>query len=142
MSNALAKLLGWRDEDLPPGGSPLVTLETVTAFGLRLAPYRANFNSYNYFLIKSNLANTGIRVNAAKDNVIGRVPIRAFPGSLIHYEPFNPVTVAINNARGSKFYELEFWITDDKGNAVNFQGEDWSIVFEVEFFRNIESINN
>ena len=118
-NSALATVLGFPAD---------LAIESSQANQFFFAPAEAKFNTYNYFLIKCTQIGDGIKINDTANQVIARVPINSPPGSLIHYEPVNPVSVPFN-VKGIR--ELDFTVTDDLNRPVNFLGENWSIIVEI-----------
>jgi len=98
----------------------------ATAPQVVLAPNVAAFNSVNYFLLHSDMCDTGMRVNNTYNQTIAQVLIDVAPGSQIIATPNHPPKVACNNLVGSNRTHIRFWITDDQNRAVNTNGEDWS----------------
>jgi hypothetical protein len=88
-----------------------------------LAPNIAAFNQINYFLINSDIIRTGLRFNNTYGSIISQVLITAPPGSQIISTPFNPSKIDASNLIGSKRTSLRFWLTNDKQQAINTNGE-------------------
>ena len=86
------------------------------------APFVAQFNQINSFLIHSSLVNQGLRVNNKYSSVIAQVLIDVAPGSQIVSKEFNPPRLEASNLRG-KTDRVQFWITDDQNRPVNTNGE-------------------
>ena len=91
-----------------------------------LAPRVASFNRVNFFLIHSDLTNTGIRFNNNYNQTIGQVLIDVAPGSQIVSKPFNPARINADELAGTSRTNLRFWLTDDEDRRVNTNGEYWS----------------
>ena len=98
----------------------------VTVPREEIADNVAAFNTVNYFVVHSDLAATGIRVNNVYSQVLGVVPINVAPRSQIIYTPFNPPRIDSNELRGAKRTNLRFWLTDDRNRLVNTNSEYWS----------------
>ena len=90
------------------------------------APFVAQFNQINSFLIHSSLVNQGLRVNNKYSSVIAQVLIDVAPGSQIVSKEFNPPRLEASNLRG-KTDRVQFWLTDDKDRAVNTNGEIFTV---------------
>jgi len=91
-----------------------------------LAPFTAQFNQVNYFLIHSDLVTKGIRFNNRYNQTISQVLIDVAPGSQIVHKPFNPAKSGAQELAGSKRTNLRFYLTDDRQRAVNTNGEYWT----------------
>lgn len=109
----------------PYAGAP----ETV------LAPNVANFNTVNYFLIKSDLTTKGIRFNNSHNQTISQVLIDVSPGSQIVSKPFNPPRVSAQELAGSRKSLMKFWLTDDSENLVDTNGEYWTARIVIRYLR-------
>ena len=91
-----------------------------------LAPNTAAFNQVNYFLIHSDLTNSGIRFNNNFNQTIAQVLIDVSPGSQIVSRPFNPARTMTQELAGAKRNNIRMWLTDDKDRRVDANGEYWS----------------
>lgn len=87
------------------------------------APSVAQFNTVNYFLLHSDLAEQGIRFNNSYNQTISQVLIDVAPGSQIVSKPFNPAKVSCDRLAGAKIDTFTVWLTDDKQREVNTNGE-------------------
>jgi hypothetical protein len=100
-----------------------------------LAPFVAEFNTVNYFLIASDLVQKGIRFNNQYNQVITQVLIDVSPGSQIVSKPFNPAKTDANELAGAKRTLLRFRLTDDKLRPVNTNGEFWTARIVIKWLR-------
>lgn len=92
------------------------------------------FNKYNWLLIKTDLVYEGIQVNARNEHVIARIPLAdTRPGSLIHYEPANPITVPLPFMVNRRVHRARFWITDENNKLQDFLGNDWAVMLEFKY---------
>ena len=91
-----------------------------------LAPNVAQFNQVNYFLIHSDLVNTGLRLNDDYNQTIAQVLIDVAPGSQIVSTPFHPAKTNAPELAGAIRTTLRFQLTDDQNRPVNTNGEYWS----------------
>ena len=97
----------------------------------------AKFNTYNSYLIKTDLVSQGISVNNNYANIIGIVPIEADSiGTLMNYKATNPNIfstcmnlVGIQNAR----YSCRFTISNENNEDV-IMPDDWFITLMVSWF--------
>ena len=119
-------ILGFNATLVPPGG-PSVGLYT------ELAPNVAMFNTLEYFLLHSDIVNSGIRTNTTYTQTIAKIPISSAPGSQILYTPYNPPKSNTNNLIGAIKNRLNFWLTDQSNNPVNTSGESYAFRLKVEY---------
>ena len=94
----------------------------------------AAFNTVNYFLIHSDLCYTGIRVNGIGNQTIAQVLIDKAPGSQIVYSPYNPARIPAPELNGAQRNQLSFWLTNDRNQAVNTNGDEWSVRVVIRYF--------
>ena len=96
-----------------------------------VAPNIAGFNTVNYFLIHSDLTSRGIRFNNTFTQVISQILIDVPPGSQITYAPFNFPSISLDASRKV----MRFWLTNDKNERVNTNGENWSARVVIKYKR-------
>ncbi len=101
---------------------PLIEIPPVPI----MAPNLAAFNQINYFLIHTDLVNSGIRFNNSYNQTLAQVLINVPAGRQIVSTPFNPAKVNADELTGVLRTNLKFWLTDDKNKLVNTNGETWS----------------
>ena len=87
------------------------------------APFVAQFNTVNYFLIHTDLCDNGIRFNNQYNNTVAQVLINVAPGSQIISTPFNPAQSSADKLVGTKIDTFNVWLTDDKQREVNTNSE-------------------
>ena len=92
----------------------------------RLADNTARFNSVNYFVIHSDLTQTGIRFNNSYNQAVSKVVIDVPPGSQIVSTPYNPPKISCNELVGGNKTLIRMWLTDDQNRRVNTNSESWS----------------
>ena len=90
-----------------------------------IAPNLAAFNQVNYFLIHSDLVNSGIRFNNSYNQTLAQVLITVPAGRQIVSTPFNPAKVNADELAGVLRTTMKFWLTDDRNRLVNTNGETW-----------------
>ena len=129
-SNTFREILGFNSAVYP-------LVETTPA--TILAPNLASFNQINYFLIHSDLVNSGIRFNNSYNQTISQVLITSPPGSQIVSTPFNPAKVNADELAGALRTNMRFWLTDDKNRLVNTNGETWGCRILITY---LDPINN
>jgi hypothetical protein len=96
------------------------------------APNQATLNRYNYFLVHSDLVNSGILINESFNQTAAVVPVDVNTYQQIHYQPRNPQKHTIENLHGTPKNHLAFWITDQYNNPIVFP-DDWTLVIQFEW---------
>lgn len=122
-------LMGFNSQVLGP---------TVVAQTDFLADNEAAFNQIDYFLIHSDLVNRGIRTNNTYAQTIAQVLIDVSPGSQIVSTPFNPPKSPAWDLIGAKRRRIRFSLTDNNGNLVNTNNENWSARVIIEYTHDVE----
>ena len=109
--------------------SPLTTMinQVITA------PNVAQFNNVNTFQIHSTITAKGILVNNKFTQLVAIIPVTAAPGSLIIYDPTNPQITFCRNLIGSSVQSITSWLTNEKGEVLDTNGESWSYVVELKW---------
>ena len=115
--NTLRDILGFNSQILGP---------YATVPFNRLADNTARFNSVNYFVIHSDLTQTGIRFNNSYNQAVSKVVIDVPPGSQIVSTPYNPPKISCNELVGGNKTLIRMWLTDDQNRRVNTNSESWS----------------
>lgn len=124
VAGSMYEILGWNLNDV---------ISTTTAPINILAPNVAEFNTVNYFLIKTDLVNKGIRFNSNYSSVIAQVLIDKAPGSQILSRPFNPPKIPVPELVGTNRSLIKFYLTDDRGRPVNTNGEYWTVRMSIKW---------
>jgi hypothetical protein len=124
IAGSMYEILGWNLND---------NLTTATAPLNILAPNVAAFNQVNYFLIKTDLVNRGIRFNNNYSSIISQVLIDKAPGSQILFRPFNPIKLSVPELIGTNRTLIKFYLTDDRGRPVNTNGEYWTARISIKW---------
>ena len=93
----------------------------------------ARFNVIDFFLIQSSLVNRGIRTNNTFRSIVCQVPITSPPGSLIVFEPVNLQWTAAPELLGSTVSTIQTSLLDSNGQAVDTQGEPYSVTMQVRW---------
>lgn len=96
----------------------------------------ARFNRISGFYLKSDLIQEGIPQNNLTPGLIASIPITAKPGSIINYEPFNPVTCNAKSLIGNGKQTITFTLLDQLLRPV-IALETWqfSIVIKYSYFK-------
>ena len=100
-----------------------------------LADNVAAFNQVNYFIIHSDLTNSGIRFNNQYDQAIAQVLIDVTPGSQIVSTPYNPPRIMVDELVNTKRDLIRMWLTDDKNRRINTNSENWSCRLLIKYLR-------
>ncbi len=116
----LHELLGFDERLIPATGQ-------TTGVQFERGDRVAQFNTVEYFLIHSSLVSTGLKINNIYSNVVSQVLIDVPPGSQIISAPFNVPRIPSPDLIGSDRKNLRFWLTDDKGQSVDTNGEFFSL---------------
>lgn len=119
-----ASLLGFGSVTLGPNAtSPFSYFSSGTA----------NLNTVNYFLIHSDICESGLNINGKSSQVIAQVLIDTSPGSMIINSPFNPAKISASNLEGTKRRSFRFWLTNDSGNRITMP-EYWSTRISITYW--------
>jgi hypothetical protein len=94
----------------------------------------AKFNAISSYLIHTDLVQSGIPVNAIDNAVIAKVFIDKAPGSLINYQPNNIPVANAQELIGSKRSSARFFLTDQRDNPVDTNGEFWSFTMVIRYY--------
>lgn len=106
---------------------------TVVAPAIVLADNVAAFDSISYFLLHTDLVTQGIRINSEFSQTVAQVFIDEAPGSQVLFNPFNPARISVQELAGAKRSVMRFWLTDDKNNAVDTNGEYFSMRLSIRY---------
>ncbi len=98
-----------------------------------LADNVANFNVLEYFLMTTDLVDSGLRFNNTWNQIMARVYINVAPGSQIVYTPAWPAKSGCNKLRGRAVQTMHFTLTDQNNNLVNTAGEDYSAEIVIKY---------
>jgi hypothetical protein len=116
-------------DDLSPGNYPLSTAAGQNFTGQNVA----SFNTLNSYLIHSDLVSQGIPVNANGASILAQVPISSRPGSQIVYQPQNPSRTDLTELIGLPRSSFRIWLTNQVGDYIDTNGEDYSIVVVLRY---------
>lgn len=106
--------------------SPTTTLNFTS-------PAVAQMSSINYFLIQSDLVNSGIPTNGITTGTIAKVNIDVLPGSQINYKPFIPYAVDASKLLNNGNLIWTYTLTSDNGADVDTNSNSWSVDFSLEY---------
>lgn len=121
------ELVGFNSGQLVPSGG-----FTIGAFS-ELAPNIANFSDISSFLVHTSLLQSGIPLGDTESQVLANPQINVPPGSLINFNPFNPVQLDVNHLRGQNINEASFWITDQLNRVIDFNGEFFTLLIVLRY---------
>jgi hypothetical protein len=93
----------------------------------------AEFSKISLFLIHTDLVRRGILLNGEDQQVIADIQIDVPIGDQIIYRPFHPVEIYNDMLVGQTIHKARFYLTDQNNNPVNTNGENWSLVVEIEY---------
>ena len=92
----------------------------------------AQFNNINAFNIRCDIVDSGVSLNGVSSQTIAVVPITSEPGSLIVYNPTNPLRIPADRLAFGPQQTLNVRITDEDGGPV-FLIDDWNFVMEIMY---------
>ncbi len=98
-----------------------------------LGPNIANFSDISSFLVHTSLLQSGIPLGDTESQTLANPQINVPPGSLINFNPFNPIQLDVNHLRGQSITEASFWITDQKNNIIDFNGEYFTLLIVIRY---------
>jgi hypothetical protein len=85
--------------------------------------YPVKFNTIDYFLLNSDLPDTGLQFNGSYYNSICQILIDVKVGNQIRNKPFNPAKLSCDKLIGAQRSRFRVWLTDNSNNPVNTNGE-------------------
>jgi len=94
----------------------------------------AGFNRVESYFIKSNLVQSGVPNNKFGSGIIAGVPITAKVGSLIIYQPFNPVRSVADELIGQPKQNLVFTLVDQEERDISTAEENWSFTIVIRYW--------
>ncbi len=93
----------------------------------------AKFNASDSYLISTNLVTRGIRVGDIYNSIIMQIPITKPSGQILYTQPFYPIIIPANELIGTSHSRLDFWLTDDKLQRIDTNGENFSVTLELAY---------
>ena len=124
-ANTCRSVLGFNSAVVPAA----YTTDNISIY----ADVSAYFNLIDYFLIHSSIVSGGLSINGTLSSIAARVLITATMGSQILYTPHIPTRIPCGHLVGSTITNLHSWLSDQDGNAVNTNGEDWSYLCIIRY---------
>ena len=92
------------------------------------------FNSFNYYLVQSDIVGNGIRIGSSFNTIIAKIMVDANPNKQLLYEPTNPTLVNASNLAGDGRRMYMFSLLDDSLRPVETRGEFYSLQLRVSYF--------
>ena len=125
INNSMAGLLGFDNTfyQITPN-------TTITLIGLNTPV----FNSFNYYLIQSDIVANGIRINSTYQNIIAKIKVTCSPNQQNLYDPMNPTINLTPELAGDVRNQFRFTLLDSNLNYVNTKGELWSATIRLTYF--------
>lgn len=124
ISNSCRAILGFNSAVLGPYSNTPKTISGDTT---------ADMNPVNSFLLHTNLVDNGIALNGIYNNTIAEVLINVQPGSQILYEPYNAPKVSCHKLKGGSMRRVSVSLTDNENNAVDTDGEIFSLRIVIRY---------
>lgn len=92
-----------------------------------------NLQPTNYIMIHTNLYTSYINKSQSSNlqNMFISIPINTPPNSLIVFQPSSNSAI---NTYDNLFNTIFFQLTDEYGNKIDLNGQDWSITLELLFY--------
>jgi len=121
-ARSIGKLLGFT--------GTITALTTDTHF---IGDQNPQFNTFNYYLLQSNIVSKGMRIGPTFDTIIAKILVQAKPNSQIMYSPTIPALIDASSLKGSNRRDYTFTLLDDKKNVINTRGEFWSAQIRISY---------
>jgi len=121
------------EEDSPtrPTTTLYTNIQTDEHNSSLVAPNPAKFNSYNSFVLHSDLVSEGIQINNTYDNIISQIQITSNVGEIENFRANDKNMFSIvNNLIGSQNqrYRARFYLTSELGIPLDTKGENYDFV--------------
>jgi len=123
--NSMAKLIGF--------DYALYTINPNTTTTL-IGPNTPIFNSFNYYLIQSNMVSNGIRINSTYQNIIAKIKVTCSPNQQNIYDPMNPTVNLTPELAGDVRNQFTFTLLDSNLNYVDTKNELWSATIRLTYY--------
>lgn len=108
-----------------------ITPNTITTL---IGPNTPVFNSFNYYLIQSNMVSNGIRINSTYQNIIAKIKVTCSPNQQNIYDPVNPVVNLTPELAGDVRKQFTFTLLDSNLNYVDTKNELWSATIRLTYY--------
>ena len=125
-SNTIRTVIGF-DSKLVPDPNPTTGVYSVLGDNI------AQFNTIEYFLLHSDVVDSGIRINDKYSQTIAQILIDVPPGSQIVSREYNPPKSDAMNIAGTVIDRIKFWLTDQDGILVDTNGEDFGCRLVIQY---------
>jgi hypothetical protein len=98
-----------------------------------IGPNTPIFNSFNYYLIQSDIVSNGIRINSTYQNIIAKIKVTCSPNQQNLYDPMNPTVNLTPELAGDVRNQFRFTLLDSNLQYVNTKGELWSATIRLTY---------
>lgn len=92
------------------------------------------FNGFNYYLVQSDIADSGIRIGPTFNQILAKVLVTTKPQTQLLYEPANPTLISVDSLAGDNRREYTFRLLTDSLAPVDTQGEYWSMQLRISYY--------
>lgn len=92
------------------------------------------FNGFNYYLLQSDIADSGIRIGPTYNQILAKILVMTKPQTQLLYEPANPTLISVDSLAGDNRREYTFRLLTDSLNPVDTQGEYWSMQLRISYY--------
>ena len=128
--NSMGPVLGFIDEV----ASSSAAIDPATSGPYIIGKKEPKFNSFNYYLVQSDIVGNGIRIGSSFNTIIAKIMVDANPNKQLLYEPTNPTLVNASNLAGDGSRMYNFSLLDDSLKQVDTRGEYYSLQLRVSYY--------
>jgi hypothetical protein len=93
------------------------------------------FNGFNYYLIQSDITDSGIRIGNTFNQILAKILISTQPQTQLLYQPQNPTLINVDSLAGDNRREYTFRLLTDSLVPVNTRSEFWSIQLRINYYK-------
>jgi hypothetical protein len=93
------------------------------------------FNSFNYYLIQSDITDLGMLINGQYNQILTKVLISAKPQTQLIYSPNVPNIIDANSLVNNSRRNYRFSLLSDSLKPINTNGEYWSAQLRISFYQ-------
>jgi len=130
--NSMGPVLGFIDE--VASSSAVNPLNPTDTGPYIIGAKEPKFNSFNYYLVQSDIVGNGIRIGSSFNTIIAKIMVDANPNKQLLYEPTNPTLVNASNLAGDGRRMYNFSLLDDSLKQVDTRGEYYSLQLRVSYY--------
>lgn len=95
--------------------------------------YPVKFNTIDYFLLHSDLPDSGLQFNGDYNNSISQILIDVKVGNQIRSRPYNPAHISCDKLIGTQRSRFRMWLTDNHNNPVNTNSEFYTARLVIKY---------